>query len=96
MERARWRRITFRASLLLLGLALIGAALAAYAKERVETGTFTNERCLVELIKSTEGSSGQETKWMQQILTKVLLQSIPVKDAIAALPLKQVNQRLTV
>jgi hypothetical protein len=91
-ERARLRKRTFRGSLVLLAFALLGAGITAYAKEKGETVTLTHERFLAELIKSTEGS-GKETKWMQQILTKVLLQGIPVKDAISALPFKNINER---
>lgn len=92
-DRARWRKIAFAASLVLLGIALIAGAFEAHAKLKPESVTFTHERCLEELIKSTEGSTKKETKWMQQILTKVLLQGITASDAVAPLPLKTSVQK---
>ncbi len=87
-DRATWRRIAFVLSIVCLVLAVLGGALEAKASLKDEGVTFTYEHCLEQLIKSIESTTAQETKWMQSILTKVLLQRIPAKDAIAPLPLK--------
>ena len=88
-NRATWRKIAFGLSIGFLVLAVLGGALEAKASLKDEGVTFTYERCLEQLIKGIEGKTPQETKWMQSILTKVLLQRILAEDAIAPLPLKE-------
>lgn len=87
-DRATWRKIAFGLSIAFLVLAVLGVALEAKASLKDEGVTFTYERCLEQLIKSIEGDTPLESKWMQAILTKLLLQRIPAEDAIAPLPLK--------
>lgn len=89
-DRARWRTTAFALSVVFFFLFLAGGTLEAVAKLKDEpTSSFTHERCLIELIMSTEGSSSQETQWMQSILRKVLLQTVSVADALAPIPLKK-------
>jgi hypothetical protein len=86
--RARWRNIAFGFSVVFLFLSLAGLISEGLEKWKDEPATsFTHERCLIELIMSTEGGSQQETEWMQSILRKVLLQTISVGDALAPIPL---------
>jgi len=88
-DRAKWRVMVFGLSAFLLVLALAGATLEAFAKGKEELAPFTHEHCLSGLIMSSEGASSQETVWMQTVLKKVLLQAVPVKDAIAPIPLRK-------
>lgn len=74
-------------------LAVFGGALEAKASLKDEGIAFTYEHCLQQLMSSIEGMTPQQTKWMQSILTKVLLQGIPAKDAIAPLPLKEYQKQ---
>jgi hypothetical protein len=89
-DRARWRSIAFSFSVVFLFLSLAGLIFEGLEKRREEpTTSFTHERCLNELIMSTEGGSSQETEWMRSILRKVLLQTVTVADAIAPIPLQK-------
>jgi hypothetical protein len=92
-ERAIWRSIAFVASIVCLVLAVLGGGLEAKANLKEEEVTFTHERCLEQMIRTVEGKTPQETEWMRVVLTKVVLQRIPPKDAIASLPLKPYLQR---
>jgi len=92
--RAMWRRIALVFSIVFLCLFLTGGILEGLARTREEPPTlFTHERCLNELIMGTEGSSEQETEWMRSILRKVLLETMPVVDALAPIPLKYVEKQ---
>lgn len=95
-DRAKWRTWVFRGSVALLILALIGGGLEGlerYSKLTEEVPPFTSQRCIEELIKSTEGATPQETKWMRAILTKVLLRTVSVADALAPLPLEDLQRK---
>jgi hypothetical protein len=92
-ERARWRRILFVVSAALLVLALIGGLLEGYSKLTEKTPFLTSQRCIEDLISSTGGATTQETRWMRSILTKVLLEGVPVTDALAPLPLSDLKKK---
>ena len=79
--------------LALLGLSIIGGGLQAYSKLTEEAPLLTSQRCIEELIKTTVGSTSQETKWMRSILTKVVLEGVPVTDALAPLPLSNLKKK---
>lgn len=93
-DRANWRRTLFRVSLVLLGLALVGGLLEGYSRLKEESPPFTSQRCVQELIETTGGATGQETEWIQAVLTKVLLEGVPVTDALAPLPLKDLEKKV--
>lgn len=93
MDRAKWRTWVFRGSVALLILALIGGGLEGYSKLTEEAPPFTSQRCIEYLIKSTKGKTAQETKWMRAILTNVLLETVPVADALASLPLANFQRK---
>lgn len=87
--RSRWRTFFFYLTRCLLPFALIGIAIEAYSKYKGEAAKpFTPQRCVEELINSTEGRNAKETEWMKSILTKVLLEGVPARDALSTIPLK--------
>jgi len=91
--RAMTRRVALGFSLGFLCLSLTGAILEGLARAKVEPpASFTHERCLSELIMGTEGSSEKETEWMRTILRKVLLETMPVADALTPIPLGYVEK----
>jgi hypothetical protein len=93
-SRARWRNVVFGFSIFFLLLSLAGVTLEALQRHKDERiAPFTHEDCLNRLIMSSEGSSSEETEWMRSILRKVLLQTVPVGDALAPIPLPK-NKKL--
>lgn len=93
-QRASWRKTLFRFSLLFLSLAIVGGILETHARLKEVSPVLTAQRCIDELIKATEGPSTGETKWMQTILTKVLLEGVAVADALDLLPLEDFQKRV--
>ena len=91
--RAMWRKIALVSSLFFLGLFLTGGILEGLARAKEEPpASFTHERCLIELIMGTEGTSEQETAWMRTILRKILLETMSVADALAPIPLNNIDK----
>ncbi len=94
MGRAMWRKIALGCSLVFLCLSLTGGILEGLARAKVEPpASFTHEHCLSALIMSTEGASPQQTEWMRSILRKVLLETVPVADALAPIPLENLEKK---
>lgn len=93
-SRAKWRRNLFIGSVILLSLGLSGGVLEVHSKLQKEApAPFIPQRAIQELIESTEGSSRQETKRKQQVLTKVLILRVPAKHALDTLPISYAEQR---
>jgi hypothetical protein len=90
-SRAKWRTVAFYIGIAFLAVGLAGTALEVYDRNQSKVSPFTHERGLEQLILNVEGKSPQETKWMQSILTKVLLLRVSPKIAIASLPLKNLK-----
>ncbi len=82
--KAQWRTWWTRCSWVLLAFAIIGAAVTAWPrKEEPEVATSLT---LVRTIVSTiTGSDPQQTVQLRSFLRKVLLESVPVREALDAL-----------
>jgi len=92
--RAMWRKIASGFAFLFFCLSLTGGILEGLARAKVEPAvSFTHERCLSELIMGTEGANPKETEWMRSILRKVLLETVPVADALKPIPLGYVAKK---
>jgi hypothetical protein len=92
-DRAIWRKVAVVFSLVFLSLSLTGGILEGLARANEEPRvSFTHERCLNELIMGTEGANQAETEWMRSILRKVLLETVPVADALRPIPLGYVEK----
>jgi hypothetical protein len=88
-RRTIWRWIC----VFLLFIGLASAAHEALAKSETTAAPFTAQDCVVILIASVEGRNGEETKRMQTVLRKVLLEEVKVRYAIDTIPLSPIERQ---
>ncbi|HEY3130683.1 MAG TPA: hypothetical protein VGL91_14600 [Acidobacteriota bacterium] len=94
-DRAKWRKTWFHVSIVLLLLSLIGAIFEAVEKVRKkETDEpFTPQLCMQLLIHAMEGRNPEESERIRSLLEKVLMQGVPLTDALAPVPLNAVQKQ---
>jgi hypothetical protein len=88
-SRSNWRSLLFKASIVLFGLALIGAVFEGIEKARGKDGArdaFSAEYCLRQLINRVEGDNPEQSEQMRTVLQKLLLEGVELNDALAPLP----------
>ncbi len=91
-ERSRWRGLGFRISVALLVLSLIGGTLEAVDKVREKREPFSPQICLQTLIRAVEGNTPDESKRMRNLLERVLIEGVSVRDALGHLRLESVKR----
>lgn len=82
-DKARWRNWWTWFSWVLLTLAIIGAAVTAWPRPELEAAT--SLALVRSIVSSVEGDDAQHTTRVRIFLRKVLLESVPVREALDAL-----------
>jgi hypothetical protein len=93
-ERARWRQTWFWISVAFFVLSFAGLVLEGVDKYGAKSETLSPQLLLHKLILNIQGKDDEESRRIQSVLEKVLLEGSTVQDALAPLKLSPKEQRI--